>query len=129
MDAIILFDGECNLCNSSVQFIIKHDSTAYFHFASLQGVEGKKLLNQYNVQNDGSSMILIEKGKIYRKSTAVLRICRHLNGVWKLAHFLLVVPVPIRNFFYNFIANHRYKWFGKKQSCMLPSPETQKRFL
>lgn len=129
MDAIILYDGECNLCNSSVQFIIKHDSAAYFHFTSLQGLEGKKILNHYQQQNDGSSMILIEKGKIYRKSTAALRICRNLNGFWKLAHFFIVIPAPIRNLFYNFIAKHRYKWFGKKQSCMLPSPEIQKRFL
>ncbi|MFS0614848.1 thiol-disulfide oxidoreductase DCC family protein [Lederbergia ruris] len=129
MTAIILFDGECNLCNSSVQFIIKHDPLAYFRFSSIQGAEGKKLLAQYGEADDLNSVILIENGKLYRKSTAVLRICRHLTGFWKLVYFLIIVPVPIRNLFYNFIANHRYKWFGKKQACMLPSPEIQRRFL
>ncbi|MBP1917448.1 putative DCC family thiol-disulfide oxidoreductase YuxK [Lederbergia galactosidilyticus] len=129
MSAIILFDGECNLCNNSVQFIIKHDPYAYFRFSSLQGKEGEKLLNQYGQTNDLNSMILIEKGNLYSKSTAVLRICRHLTGFWKLAYFLIIIPAPIRNLFYNLIAHHRYNWFGKRQACMLPSPELQRRFL
>lgn len=129
MNPIVLFDGECNFCDASVQFIIKNDPKGKFHFASLQSDIGQKLLEEHNVPSDIDSMILVEGDKIYYKSAAALRICRHLKGFWKLAYVFIVVPAPIRNFVYDFIARNRYKWFGKKESCMLPPPNVRARFL
>ncbi|OMP68413.1 thiol-disulfide oxidoreductase DCC family protein [Domibacillus epiphyticus] len=130
MSSIVLFDGECNFCDSSVQFIIKRDSKGYFHFASLQSDVGRKLIKEYNVSEDVDSIMLVENGKAYFKSAAALRISRHLAGGWKLFYALMVVPSPIRNLLYDFIARNRYKWFGKKEDhCMLPSPDVRKRFL
>ena len=129
MDRIVLFDGECNFCDHSVQFIIKRDPKGHFMFASIQSDIGKKLLNQFNVPEDTNSFILIDKNKCYFKSTAALQICKNLKGLWKIPYFLLIVPRPIRDFFYGIIANNRYKWFGKRESCMLPSPDIRKRFL
>lgn len=129
MNPIILFDGECNFCDSSVQFIIKNDSKGIFHFASLQSDTGQELLKKHDVPSDIDSMILIEGDKVYYKSAAALRICRHLKGAWKLLYALLIVPRPIRNIVYDFIAKNRYKWFGKKESCMLPSPSVRARFI
>lgn len=128
MAGIILFDGECNLCNSSVQFIIKRDSKSYFQFASFQGEVGKKLIEQHHIQ-DTDSFILIENNIPYYRSTAVLRVCKNLNKAWKLLSVFRIVPRPIRDFMYNRIANNRYKWFGRQESCMLPTPELRSRFL
>ncbi|MEH7119221.1 thiol-disulfide oxidoreductase DCC family protein [Neobacillus vireti] len=129
MDKVILFDGKCNFCDRSVQFVIKKDPKGLFKFASLQSDIGKDLLNKYNAPGDIDSFVLIEDNKCYFKSTAALRVCKNLKGAWKLAYFLLVVPKPLRDFFYGMIAKNRYKWFGIKESCMLPSPEERKRFL
>lgn len=129
MEKVILFDGECNFCDQSVQFIIKRDPIGYFKFASLQSDIGKELLNKYNAPKDIDSFVLIEDNNCYFKSSAALRICKNLKGGWKIPYVLLVVPKPIRDLFYGFIAKNRYKWFGKKESCMLPSPEERKRFL
>ncbi|OLN21745.1 thiol-disulfide oxidoreductase [Domibacillus antri] len=130
MSAIVLFDGECNFCDSSVQFIIKRDAERYFHFASLQSDVGRKLTKEYNVPDDMDSMMLVEDGKAYFKSAAALRISRHLSRRWNMLYALVIVPSPIRDLFYDFIARNRYKWFGKKEDhCMLPSPDVRKRFL
>ncbi|RJS61936.1 thiol-disulfide oxidoreductase DCC family protein [Bacillus sp. PK3_68] len=129
MNPIILFDGECNFCDSSVQFIIKNDPKGIFHFASLQSDTGRSLLKKHRVPSDIDSMILIEGDKVYYKSAAALRICKHLKGAWKLLYALIIVPRPIRNIAYDFIAKNRYKWFGKKESCMLPSPSVRARFI
>ncbi|MCU9614688.1 thiol-disulfide oxidoreductase DCC family protein [Caldibacillus lycopersici] len=129
MNGIILFDGECNLCDKSVQFIIKHDPQAYFRFASIQSEIGKNLLSSYMVPENVNSLILIEEDGFYLKSSAALRICKHLNGVWKVWYFLLLIPKPIRDSFYSIIANNRLKWFGKTAACLLPSPDISKRFL
>ncbi|MEK4030477.1 thiol-disulfide oxidoreductase DCC family protein [Pseudobacillus sp. FSL P4-0506] len=129
MNPIILFDGECNFCDSSVQFIIKNDPKGIFHFASLQSDTGQSLLKKHRVPSDIDSMILIEGDKVYYKSAAALRICKHLKGAWKLLYALIIVPRPIRNIAYDFIAKNRYKWFGKKESCMLPSPSVRARFI
>lgn len=129
MSGIILFDGECNLCNSSVQFILKRDKIGYFQFASLQGEVGHKLIEQYSLQNTMDSFILIENDTCYSKSTAALRVCKKLNGAWKIISILRIVPRQIRDLVYNFVANNRYKWFGKQESCMLSTPEIRNRFL
>ncbi len=129
MNPVILFDGECNFCDSSVQFIISRDPKGLFHYSSLQSDTGRELMRKYGVREDVDSMVLIENGKVYYKSAAALRICRHLKGAWKLLYSLIIVPRPIRNAVYDVIARNRYKWFGKKESCMLPPPSIRKRFL
>lgn len=129
MSTIILFDGICNLCNSSVQFIIQRDRAGYFQFASLQGEAGRKLERQFNLPLDIDSFILIENGQFYTKSTAALRVCKYLDGGWKLLALLRVVPRPIRDFVYDWIAKHRYRWFGKRDTCTFPTQEQQARFL
>ncbi|RST72743.1 thiol-disulfide oxidoreductase DCC family protein [Siminovitchia acidinfaciens] len=129
MNSIVLFDGICNFCDASVQFIIKNDPKGNFRFASLQSDIGQKLLKEYNVPADVDSIVLIENDKAYCKSAAALKICRHLNGLWKIAYTFIIIPAPLRNLVYDLIARNRYKWFGKKESCILPSPEVQSRFL
>lgn len=129
MHPVILFDGVCNFCDASVQFILNRDPKGTFHFASLQSEAGQELVKKHNVPADVDSMILIEDGKVYYKSTAALRISRHLEGVWKWLYALIIVPSPIRNIAYDIIAKNRYKWFGQKDSCMLPPPNIRKRFL
>jgi predicted DCC family thiol-disulfide oxidoreductase YuxK len=128
-NAIVLFDGVCNFCNNSVKFIIERDPDAYFSFASMQGSTGQEVLRTYHLDDYFGSFVLIDNGKLYLKSSAALRICKHLKGFWKIGYFFLIVPVPIRDFFYNFIASNRYKWFGKRESCMLPSPDIRNRYL
>ncbi|MFD1851131.1 thiol-disulfide oxidoreductase DCC family protein [Oceanobacillus bengalensis] len=129
MDNIILFDGECNLCDSSVRFIINRDKGASFTFASLQSEIGKELLERFGVSKEMDSFVLLTNGKYYDKSTAALRVCAHLSGMWKLLSLFLIVPRPIRDYLYTIIASNRYKWFGKKENCMIPTPEIRKRFL
>lgn len=127
--AIILFDGECHVCDKSVEFIIKRDPDGYFHFASLQSEVGQNILNYYRVERDIDSLVLIDHNQYYQKSTAALKICRNLKGLSKFIYILLIIPLPIRDFFYKIIAKNRYKWFGKKDICMLPLPNVKKRFL
>ncbi len=128
--AIILFDGVCNLCEGSVQFVLLRDHKAYFCFASLQSEAGQALLQQYQLpQLDFQSFILIENGRVYQKSTAALRVCRRLGSLWPLLYVFIIVPAFIRNFFYNWVARNRYRWFGQKEECMLPKPEWRERFL
>ncbi len=129
MEAIILFDGICNLCNSSVQFIIKRDPTGYFKFASLQSEVGQRLLKQYEVSKQIDSLIVIEKQKVYIKSSAALQISRKLNGFWRYISILRILPPLFRDFLYDLVAKNRYNWFGKRESCMLPTAEMKKRFL
>ncbi|MEH7113920.1 thiol-disulfide oxidoreductase DCC family protein [Neobacillus niacini] len=129
MEKTILFDGVCNLCNSSVQFIIKRDPKSHFKFASIQSETGRSLLKQYGFDKEIDSFILIENQRIYLKSSAALRVCRNLNGMWKLLTILRILPAPFRDFFYDIVAKNRYKWFGKKESCMIPTKEMKKRFL
>lgn len=129
MDRIILFDGECNFCDNSVQFIIKRDPKGKFKFASLQSNIGKEFIKRFNVPEDMDSIVLIEDNKCYFKSSAALRICGNLNGIWKIFHLLIILPRPLRDLFYGIIAKNRYKWFGKKDVCILPNPEIRNRFL
>lgn len=129
MNNIILFDGVCNFCNHSVQFIIKRDKKEIFKFASIQSNSGQEIVGNFHVSENIDSLILVEGNKCYFKSSAALRICKNLKGVWKLLYCLLIIPKPLRDYFYDFIAKNRYKWFGKKDNCMLPSPEIRNRFL
>ncbi|MRX73583.1 DUF393 domain-containing protein [Bacillus lacus] len=127
---VILFDGVCNFCDQSVQFILKRDKEEVFQFASLQSAYGQKFLEAAHLnQHNFSSMILVEDSSYYMKSAAVLRICKHLKGFYRLLYVLILVPKPLRDYLYDLIANNRYKWFGKKESCSIPSKEVRERFL
>ena len=128
-DKIVLFDGVCNFCNSSVQFIIRHDKSKALKFASLQSNTGQELIAKYNIPKDVDSVIFIENGNAFIKSEAALRIADNFGGVWKMMRILKVIPAFIRNLFYDIIARNRYKWFGKKETCMIPSPEIRNRFM
>ena len=128
--AFIFFDGVCNLCNGFVQFVIKNDPKGYFRFASLQSEEAQPYLEGCNYPADQlNSVVLFENGKCYAKSTAALRVFRKLSGAWPLFFASIIVPRFIRDGVYDFIATKRYRWFGKQESCMLPTPELKQRFL
>ena len=128
--SLVLFDGVCNLCNASVKFIVKHDKKEQFLFASLQSDVAKELLLQYNSKKiTMDSIILIENNAFYEKSTAALRISKKLNGSYKLLYIFIIIPTFIRDWVYNYIAKNRYKWYGKKDTCMIPTPALKNRFL
>jgi predicted DCC family thiol-disulfide oxidoreductase YuxK len=129
VDRIILFDGVCNLCNNSVKFIIKRDTSGYFKFASLQGETGQRLLKKHSLNYDLNSFVLIEKEKVYIKSSAALRVCSQLDGAWLLLSIFRFLPPLFRDFLYDIVAKNRYKWFGKEESCILPLPKWKQRFL
>ena len=128
---IILFDGVCNLCNGAVQFVSKRDKKNMFRFAALQSEVGKQLISERNIDTDAiDSIILIEPGvAYYTKSTAALKIAEELKGVWSLSSILLWLPESLRNIVYDFIAKNRYQWYGKKDECMVPTPELRDKFL
>ena len=127
---IVLFDGVCNLCNSSVQFIIKHDKKKQFRFGSLQGNYGQAFLKKYNLPADNfNSFILQEDDKVYTRSAGALRMLKHLGGGWSLLYGFIIVPKFIRDGIYNWFARNRYKWFGKREECMVPTPDLKARFL
>ncbi|MGB1121812.1 MAG: thiol-disulfide oxidoreductase DCC family protein [Saprospiraceae bacterium] len=124
---IILFDGVCNLCNGAVQFIIERDKKRQFRFASLQSDFGQQYQQQVGAAVD--SILLVKNDKIYQKSSAALRIARHLDGLWPLLFLFIIVPPFIRNSIYDWIARNRYRWFGKQDSCWLPTPDLKALFL
>ncbi|HET6225082.1 MAG TPA: thiol-disulfide oxidoreductase DCC family protein [Bacteroidia bacterium] len=128
--AIVLFDGVCNFCDASVNFIIRHDKKDYFRFAPLQSEKGKQLLQQFNVDtNELNTFILLENNKIYTRSTASLKVTRRLSGAYFLLYAFMLVPPFIRDAVYNLIAKNRYKLFGKKDNCMVPTPEVKDKFI
>ena len=128
---IILFDGVCNLCNSSVQFVIKRDKKDIFRYAALQSEIGQELVNQRQIDTSKvDSIILIEPGvAYYTKSDAALEIAQDLGGLWKLTAVFTWIPTSIRNSIYDLVAKNRYKWFGKQDACMIPTPELKAKFL
>jgi predicted DCC family thiol-disulfide oxidoreductase YuxK len=127
---VILFDGVCNLCNGAVQFAIERDPTAIFRFASLQSDFGQSVLAQNVVDTEGGdTIILLEDGKVYDRSTAALRIARRLSGGIQFLYVFIIVPKFIRDFVYKIIARNRYRWFGKQESCWMPTKELKARFL
>ncbi|MBX0358905.1 thiol-disulfide oxidoreductase DCC family protein [Halobacillus sp. Nhm2S1] len=129
MQRIILFDGECNFCNQSVQFIIKRDPKGRFKFASQQSGVGASFMREYDIPNEVDSLVLIEGSEAYLQSTAALRICKGLKGFWKFGFVFTLVPKQIRDWAYEILSKNRYDWFGKQEACQLPSPEMKKRFL
>jgi predicted DCC family thiol-disulfide oxidoreductase YuxK len=128
--SIILFDGVCNLCNSAVQFIIRRDPQGYFKFAAQQSAAGEVLLKQFYIQTgEAGTIILIEGNQHYTQSTAALRIAKRLRGLWPLMYAAIIVPPFLRNAIYDYISRNRYRWFGRKDQCMMPTPDMKKRFL
>lgn len=128
--SIILFDGICNLCNSSINFVIKRDKKDEFRFTALQEEPGISLLKRHHIDTkDTDSIILIENDTVYVKSSAALRVSRKLSGAWPLMYVFMIVPTFIRNGVYDYIAKNRYKWYGKQDSCMIPNPELNDKFL
>ena len=129
-DNILLFDGFCNLCNGIVKFTIKRDPKVKFKFAPLQSEIGKELLKKFNLPTkDFETFVFIKNDKCYVKSTAGLEVLRELGGIWKLAYIFIIIPKSFRDLIYNLIAKSRYRIFGKKEYCMIPTPEIENRFL
>ena len=129
-DKIILFDGVCNLCNGAVTFIIKRDKNNLFKFATLQSdIAEELLIDKLSDKELLDSIVLIENGKQYTKSSAALRIAKNLSGAYPLLYIFMVIPKFLRDWVYSIIAKNRYKWFGKKDACMIPTPELKKKFL
>ena len=130
MSAIILFDGVCNFCNGSVNFIIERDGKNYFKFAPLQSDIAQKLLEKHGINKaETDSVILIENERADTHSTAALKIARRLDGFWSWFYGFIIVPKPVRDFFYKLFAKYRYKLFGRQDACMMPTPEIRQRFL
>ncbi len=128
--SIVLFDGVCNLCNNSIQFIIKRNKKQNLFYASLQSDAAQDILLQLQIKKFNlDSIILIENGILYQKSTAILKVCKHLNGGWRLCYGFIIIPKCIRDYSYSVIASNRYKWFGKSESCMVPTEKLKSRFL
>ena len=127
---LVLFDGVCNLCSAAVQFVIEHDPEGKIMFASLQSERGQAILQHLGMQTEVfDTFVFIENGQVYTRSTAALKEVRYFSGLWKYLYALIIVPKPIRDFVYNIVARNRYRWFGKKNACWLPTPELKMRFL
>ena len=128
---VILFDGVCNLCNNSVLFVIKRDKKDVFVFASLQSELGQRFIEERGIDTKKTdSIILLDPGvAYYTKSTAALKIGKEFGGAWKFLGVFEWIPTSIRDFFYDIIAKNRYAWFGKRDSCMIPTPQLQEKFL
>ncbi|MFC2110048.1 thiol-disulfide oxidoreductase DCC family protein [Bacteroidota bacterium] len=127
---IILFDGYCNLCDRSVNFVLKRDSKEYFLFCALQTNKATKILSDLNHKlKDMKSIVLIENNKTYTKSTAALRIVKKLNYGWPLLYAFIIIPPFIRNAVYDFVAKRRYTWYGKKDTCRIPTENEISRFI
>lgn len=128
--AVVFFDGVCNLCNASVQFVIKRDQKDKFRFAALQSETAVALLSAGDFNSTAiNTIILLEEGKVYRRSTAALHIAKHLSGPWPMLYVFIIVPPFIRDFFYSLIAKNRYRIWGKSDSCMVPSAGMKQKFL
>ena len=129
---LILFDGVCNLCNSSVLFVIKRDKNNLFLFAPLQSEIGEQIISDFKIDTEKTDSILLYNPKadsLDYKSTAALKIAKHLGFPYYLHTVFFIVPTFIRNWVYDFIARNRYKWFGKKESCMIPTPDLKAKFI
>lgn len=126
---VLLFDGVCNLCNGSVQFIIDRDPDAQFRFASLQSEAGRQLLEARGIKNDLDTVVLVDGEQVYERSDAALRVFRHLGGLWLLMLIFWPLPRVIRDWVYNFVATNRYRLFGKQEFCMIPTEDNRRRFL
>lgn len=127
---IIIFDGVCNFCNFWVNFLLDRDKKDKFRFTALQSEKGDELLKKYNLSTiDFDTFVLIDRDKFYIKSSAVLTVAKNLPRLWKLLYIFIIIPKLIRDYFNNLIAKNRYKLFGKRDTCRIPTPEERKKFL
>jgi predicted DCC family thiol-disulfide oxidoreductase YuxK len=128
---LIIFDGVCNLCNASVQYVIKHDKKNMFLFTALQSDVGQQIIKEHHIDTTKTDSIILysEERKLSHKSTAALNIAKHLGFPTNLITVFFIIPAFIRNWVYDYIAKNRYKWYGKRDSCMTPTPELQNKFL
>lgn len=127
---VILFDGVCNLCNGAIDFILERDPEGHFVFASLQSVPGREILSQFGLATkDFDSVVLVKNGRVYKKSRAAIEIASKMTGGWPLFQIFKVIPRFVTDGVYNFIAQNRYKFFGKRETCRLPTPAIRSRFL
>ena len=127
---VLLFDGVCNLCNGVVQFLIPRDPASVLRFASLQSEVGQRLLDAYDVPvDDLETVVLLDAEGYHLKSDAVIRVAEHLGGVYALARAFRLVPRSVRDWLYDAVAEHRYRMFGRRDQCMVPSPDVEERFL
>lgn len=127
---ILLFDGVCNLCNASVQWVLRHDRKGVFRFAALQSDAGEALLLRFGMPSaDFDTVVMVAGDRVFTRSDAALEIVRRIGGAWSLLTVFKIVPRPLRNAVYDWVARHRYRWFGRTESCMIPRPEWANRFL
>ena len=129
MERIVLFDGICNFCNGAVNFIIRHDKEKKFRFAPLQSEFGEQMRAKFGIGDDVDSIVLIENDQAYLHSGAALRIVKELGMPWSISYPLIVLPAAFRDAFYKLFAKYRYKLFGKKDVCMVPTPDVRERFV
>jgi predicted DCC family thiol-disulfide oxidoreductase YuxK len=130
MPSLVLFDGVCNLCNGVVQFVIAHDPHGRFQFGALQSAAARRVIERHGAPDPlPDAIVLVEDGRLYTRSTAALRIARRLTFPWPLAALFLAVPRPLRDWAYAVVAGRRYRWFGRRETCMVPTPELRARFI
>ena len=130
MASLVLFDGVCNLCNGVVQFVIERDPHGRFRFGALQSAASRRVMEEHGAPDPlPDAIVLIEDGRFYTRSTAALRIARRLTFPWPLTAVLLAIPRPLRDWAYARLASRRYRWFGRRETCMVPSPELRARFI
>ena len=130
MASLLLFDGVCHLCNGFVQFVIARDPAGRFQFGALQTPSARRVLDLHDTPDPlPDTLVLVDQGRVFTRSTAVLRIARHLAFPWPLAYVFLAVPRPLRDWIYAIVARHRYQWFGKREHCMVPTPDVRARFI
>jgi len=127
---VVVFDGTCNFCAGSVNFILRHEAGPDLRFAPLQSAAGARLLRQFGFDPaDARTFVLLSNGVVYTKSAAALRVCAHFRGAWQWLGAVRIVPRPLRDWVYDRFARNRYRWFGRRETCMLPTPELRARFL
>lgn len=129
-ERVIVFDGVCNFCNAFVNFVMDRDTREQFKFGTLQSQPGQQLLRQFNLSTqDYETFLLVENGQVFTKSTAALKIFRGLQGWWPWLYAFILIPRPLRDMVYSFIAQHRYQWMGKSDTCRVPSSKERARFI
>jgi predicted DCC family thiol-disulfide oxidoreductase YuxK len=129
-DNLILFDGVCNLCDAFVQFVIRHDRAGKFRFAAIQSQAGKRIFQSRGLDAENlQTFVLVTGGEIFVRSDAAVEVLSRFGGGWKICRIFLLVPRPLRDGLYSWVARNRYRWFGRKDACMVPTAEIRERFL
>jgi predicted DCC family thiol-disulfide oxidoreductase YuxK len=127
---LVLFDGVCNLCNAVVRFILRHDRRKVFSFAPLQSELGRRIFRAHGLDSDAAeTFLVVSAGRVLQRSDAALEVARHLGGPWRLCGAFRIIPRGGRDWLYSLLARHRYRLFGRRETCMIPTPEVRPRFL